>query len=76
MKRFKLNSFSAFLNTRTLNVIEYYENVYFEIKLRKLINQTLKKNNFNTYKFSNHDITYRDDWEKANETYLTQKEDF
>ena len=54
------------------------------------LEENLKKQLFNTYKFSNHDnikfilllrkgvylYEYIDDWEKLNETSLPEKEDF
>ena len=59
-------------------------------KNNKKIDENLKKQFFNTYKFSNHDrnkfilllrkgvspYEYMDDWEKFNETSLPGKEDF
>ena len=59
--------------------------------MRKFFNEKLKKQFFNTYKFSNHDNNkfillwqkdvylheYMDDWEKFNETSLSaENEDF
>ena len=55
-----------------------------------MFNEILKKIFANTYKFSNHDVNkfisllqidikqneYMDDWEKFNETFLPEKEDF
>ena len=63
-----------------------------EIYLQELSKngENLKKQFFNTYEFSNHDINkfilllqkgvypykYMDDWEKFDETLLPEKEDF
>ena len=55
-----------------------------------MLHEKLKERFFNTYKFSNHDVSkfilllqitvylygYKDDWEKFNETSLPEKEDF
>ena len=83
---------SVVLITQTFKVISKNSNVCVAAKTtKKKFDENIKKQFVNTYKFSNHDINIflflllrkdiypcecMNDWEKLNETSLSEKEDF
>ena len=87
----KLKYCDCFLEyTNFKNDLIEYKCVYCSKNYQRKFDEKLKERFFNTHKFCNHDnnkfilvlqkavypFEYMDDWEKFNETWLPEKEDF